>query len=95
MSKRYKKVLVKQKNGRTVPITKLVKTCDACGNDMFVERNVKGGIHKRSRVYWVCSEKLCQHRELNEGSQDKSIRMGVYDDAIGILPLPDENEFST
>lgn len=92
--KRYKKVEVVQRNGRRTKVTKLVKTCDCCGHDMFIERTIQGGVHKRSRVYWVCSEtKLCGHRELQEGSQDKSIRMGIYDKSIGILPIPDDNEF--
>ena len=90
--KQYRTVLVKQKTGRTVPITKLVKTCPICMNDMFIESQVKGGVFKRNRTYWKCSETLCNHRELNEGSHDGDVRRGAFDDSIGILPIPDENE---
>lgn len=91
--KEYKTVPVKQKNGRTVPITKLVKSCPLCMNDMFIESQVKGGVFKRNRTYWKCSETLCNHRELNEGEHDMYVRMGAYDENIGILKAPDENEF--
>jgi len=91
--KEYRTVQVKQKNGRIIPITKLVKTCPICCCDMFIDKKVSGGIHKRSRTYWKCSETLCNHQELNEGSRDMDIRMGGYDDAIGILKAPNENEF--
>ena len=93
--KEYRTVPVKQKNGRTVPITKLVKQCPLCGCDMFIDHSVKGGFFKRARTYWLCSETLCKHRELNEGEHDMYVRMGAYDENIGILKAPDENEFLT
>lgn len=88
-NKIFQKVLVTQKNGRVVPINKETKPCPECGNHMYVERVRKGGVHKRSKKYWVCSETLCNHKELEEGTKDKEIRMGLYDETIGLLPLTD------
>ena len=93
--KRYEKVLVKQKNGRKTMITKLVKTCPVCGKNMYIDHVKEGGVFTRSRKYYKCSESLCEHKEMEEGSQDTSIRMGTYDKSIGILQIPDENEFLT
>ena len=90
--KEYDTVMVTQKNGRIVPITKLTKPCPVCGLKMYIKRHKEGGVHKRSKMWWACSEKFCNHEELEEGSMDTYIRMGVLDDDIGILPLANSEE---
>lgn len=89
VKKEYDTVLVKQKNGRIVPITKRTKQCPVCGLKMYLDQHKKGGVHKRARTTWCCSEETCKHKELEEGTLDKYIRRGIYDKSIGILPLTD------
>lgn len=57
-----------------------IKACPICGQHMGKE--IKG-----TRIYYVCSEGFCQHKELQEDSMDKHIRRGGIDDEIGILRL--------
>ena len=83
--------LVKQKKGKIVPVNKQTKPCPACGFNMTAVKYKKGGYYKRSKKYWECSETLCNHKELEEGHREKEIRLGVYDDIIGILPLTNTN----
>lgn len=93
MAKRVKKeyalAMVKQKNGRSIPIKKRTKYCPECGQFMYIEKHKQGGTYpfKKSKTKWKCSDSLCNHSELEEGLIDKNIRHGMYDRSIGILPL--------
>jgi hypothetical protein len=88
--RKKKKEVPNRFKGRRPPES---KPCPVCGLSMFVEKHEFGGFHKRSKTYWACMDKLCGHRELNEGSRDKEVRLGIHDESIGYLTLTDtEND---
>lgn len=60
-------------------LSKKIKPCELCGSDMKIEKHKKGGVYKRARIYWKCTDAICDHRELQEGTIDKAIRLGYYD----------------
>lgn len=56
---------------------------------MDIERHQEGGVFLRSRTYWKCSQSFCGHKELEEGTTDKYIRMGLEDETLIYIPLTD------
>lgn len=66
----------KGKDGITRPVTRvhLEKPCPQCHQPMKIEKEIKGGVYKRSFSRWRCQDKTCNHSEMNEGDLDKFIR---------------------
>ncbi len=61
------------------------KPCPVCYLPMSIERHEKGAIYKRARTYWVCNEKYCGHKELEESTRERFIRTGIIiDDSLQI-----------
>ncbi len=80
------------KNGVTKPITRvhLESPCPICSQPMIIEKHIKGTLKKRAWVRWRCTDKLCNHSQIEEGEQDRKIRTGLADDLLGILKTPNE-----
>ncbi len=85
MKKVYYTEKVKQKNGRTCPITKVkfVQDCPACGMEMVLNKIKKGGIYKKKIQRFECTQ--CDYKEIVETDFDKFVRKGFADKDIGIL----------
>jgi hypothetical protein len=83
----YTTTPTKGKDGVTRPVTRvhLEKPCPVCAQPMRIEKHKKGGMMKRAWTRWRCTDKSCNHSEIDEGEKDSVIRRGGYDREAGIL----------